>query len=270
VSNVEEGSLVIVDQQANNSKPPVSPAGQFIPGRFVTALGVAAIISLTAILLPKLLFTGKVVPLLTTQATELILSLGAIIILGKGRFADYGFRLPGPDHLSRSPLARWLPVSLGALALGAMATGAILISGVAGNPFLGQLTFPQIVLFVWIFSSIIEEVFTRGFLQGYLSTATTISVKLPFIRVGLPTLVSALFFAAIHLVLLLHGAGLATMVIILLFTFSLGLMAGHLRATTGSLIPAIGVHMLANIGGVIGGMVYAIITLMTGGTLPRM
>ena len=261
---------MVSDQLAINGGTSGPPARNFIPGRFMTALGVAIIIFLVAILLPKLLLTGKVVPLLTTQATELVLSLGAIMILGKGRFSDFGFRRPGPDHLSRSPLARWIPAGLGALALGASATGAVLISGAAGNPFIGQLTFPQIILFVWIFSSIIEEIFTRGFLQGYLSSATTVSVRLLFFRVDLPTLISALFFACMHLVLLLRGADVRTMVIILAFTFSLGLMAGHQRAKTGSLIPAIGVHMLANIGGVIGGMVYAIITIMTGGTLPQM
>ncbi len=261
---------MVSDTHTIDSGSSVPPTGKFMPGRFMTALGAAIIIFLVAILLPKLLLTGKIVPLLTTQAAELVLSLGAIMVLGKGRFSDFGFRRPGPDHLSWSALVRWAPVALAALALGAAATGAVLITGATGNPLVKQLTFPQIVLFVWIFSSIIEEIFTRGFLQGYLASATTASVRLLFFRVDLPTLVSALFFACMHLVLLLRGADLATMVIILSFTFSLGLMAGHQRARTGSLIPAIGVHMLANIGGVIGGIVYAIVTIMTGGTLPRM
>lgn len=266
---VKEGNHMVSDQHFIDSEPSVPPARNFIPGRFMTALCVAIIIFVIAILLPKLFLTGSVIPLLTTQATELILSLVAIAILGKGHFSDYGFRLPGPDHLSRSFLARWVPVSLGALALGALATAAVLISGTAGNPLVRELTFPQIILFVWIFSSIIEEIFTRGFLQGHLITATKASVRLLFFRVDLSTLISALFFACMHLVLLLRGAGLATMVIILLFTFSVGLMAGHQRVRTGSLIPAIGVHMLANIGGVISGIVYAIITIMTGGTMHR-
>ncbi len=66
----------------------------------------------------------------------------------------------------------------------------------------------------------------------------------------------------------MSGADLKTIIIILLFTFSLGLLAGHLRSRSGSLLPAIGVHMLANIGGVMGGIVYTVISIMTGGRAP--
>jgi len=260
---------MVSDQNFIGGESSVSPKRNFAPGRFMIALGVAIVIFLVAILLPKLFLAGKALPILITQATELILSLAAIGILGKGRFADYGFRLPAPDTLSRSLLARWVPVGLGALALGVMATASILICGVGGNPLVRGLTLPQIILFVWIFSSIIEEIFTRGFLQSHLMTAMSGSVKLLFFRVDLSALISALFFACMHLSLLLRGIGLTTMIIVLLFTFSVGLMAGHQRAKTGSLIPAIGVHMLANIGGVISGIVYVVIMIMTGGTLHR-
>lgn len=45
-------------------------------------------------------------------------------------------------------------------------------------------------------------------------------------------------------------------------------LAGHLRAKTGSLIPAIVVHMLANIGGMIGGIIFTLINFTITGKLP--
>jgi len=89
-----------------------------------------------------------------------------------------------------------------------------------------------------------------------------------FLRIGRAALISAAFFAAMHLVLLLSHTDAVTVVIILLFTFSVGLLAAHQRERTGSLVPAIGVHMLANVGGVFGGIVYAIIAMLSGGAVP--
>ncbi|MFH1699682.1 MAG: CPBP family intramembrane glutamic endopeptidase [Candidatus Zixiibacteriota bacterium] len=137
-----------------------------------------------------------------------------------------------------------------------------------GNPLVKSLTFLQIVLFVWIFSSIIGEVFTRGFLRGHLSVLSGKYFRLLFVRIELPVLISALFFACMHFVLLFAGVDATTMVVVFFFTLSIGLMAGHLRAKTGSLIPAIAVHILANIGGAIGGIIYTIVNYLITGKLP--
>ena len=93
-------------------------------------------------------------------------------------------------------------------------------------------------------------------------------MKLLFVRIELPVLISALFFACMHFTLLFAGVDATTMAVTFLFTFSIGLMAGYLRAKTGSLIPAIAVHMLANIGGMIGGIIYTLINYMITGKLP--
>ncbi|MCX6826909.1 MAG: CPBP family intramembrane metalloprotease, partial [candidate division Zixibacteria bacterium] len=162
----------------------------------------------------------------------------------------------------------WVLIGLIAMAIGGMATLAILISGAAGNPLVKQLTFPQIILFVWVLSSTIEEIFTRGFIQSNLAKGMDISKRVPFLRVDFPTFIGAAVFALMHLVLWLSGTDLKTMLITILFTFSLGLLAGHQRAKSGSLIPAIGVHMLANIGGLIGGIIYAVVTFLASGKLP--
>ncbi len=236
--------------------------------QIITALAVGAFIFLIAIILPKFFISDPIAKISTTQILELALSLLAILIFGKGRFAEYGFCLPKLNSGQYAGLIKWAIFGVAALILGALATVAVLITGAVGNPIVKQLTFPQIILFIWLLSSTIEEIFTRGFLQGHLARAIDAKKKIPFLRVDVPTFISALFFASLHLSLILSGADIKTVVIILLFTFSLGLLAGQLRSKSGSLIPAIGVHMLANIGGVVGGIVYSIISIMTGGKIP--
>ena len=126
------------------------------------------------------------------------------------------------------------------------------------------------MLFIWVFSSIIEEILTRGFIQGHLSPLNEVSVRVLLFRVSLPTLIGALFFGAMHIVLLLSGADILTTVIVVVFTFSLGLLAGHQRDKSGSLIPAIILHALANMGAVVGGIVFVLITIVTTGKLPEL
>ena len=106
----------------------------------------------------------------------------------------------------------------------------------------------QIVLSVWIYASICEETFVRGLLQGYLSTLGLQKV----FRVGkwllsVPVLLGAFFFGAMHVVLwpkmgpfALVPMSLATM---------LGVVTGYYREKSGSLLPAIVIHALFNIGG---------------------
>ncbi|HVP36875.1 MAG TPA: CPBP family intramembrane glutamic endopeptidase, partial [Terriglobales bacterium] len=233
--------------------------------QITTALSVAIGIFIIAILLPKLIFSSVLPLLMTTQGLELLLSLLAIIIFGKSKFSEYGFCQPKTSQQPAESRGRWIRISLIAPLLGMVATPLILGLGGNGNPLVKNLTFPQIVLFVWVFSSVIEEVFTRGFLQGHLSVLSGRYFRLLFFRVELPVMISALFFACMHFALLFRGIDAITMVVTFIFTFSIGLMAGYLRAKTGSLIPAIAVHMLANIGGMIGGVIYALINFIVTG-----
>ena len=237
--------------------------------RIVTTLLVGALIFVVSIVLPKLLVFKGVSSLLTTQGLELVLALLAIGVLGKGRFSDYGFRLPRIASFSLRVLAKWVLIALTAVGMGATATLAVSLSGGSGNPVVKQLSLPQIVLFVWVFSSIIEEILTRGFIQGHLSPLNEVSVGMLVFRVSVPTLAGALFFGAMHFVLLLSGADIPTTVIIVIFTFSLGLLAGHQRAKSGSLLPAIILHALANMGGILGGIVFVLIAIVTTGKLPE-
>ena len=225
--------------------------------RTLVAISVSIGIFVFGALMPKLLITDKLIGALTSQGLELSLSLLAIVILGKSKFSEYGFCLPSRGRYSESRI-RWGFISLAALPLGAGASLIMLGLGGSGNPMAKSLTLPQIILMVFIFSSIIEEIFTRGFLQSHLSVLSGRSIRLFLIRIELPVFISGLIFACMHFSLLLMGVDRITMTVIFFFTFFVGLIAGYIRQETGSLIPAILAHMLANLGGMIGGILYKI------------
>jgi hypothetical protein len=164
----------------------------------------------------------------------------------------------------------WLPAGLAALALGIVSTLTIAFSGAGGLPLTKQLSILQIIFYTWVVASICEEVFTRGLIQGHLAPYNDKNIKVPFGTINLPTLISALMFGSMHIVVAFSGADIATIIIIIFFTFFLGLIAGHVRARSQSLLPAIIIHFLGNFGGIVGGIIYAVLTFLITGHPPKM
>jgi membrane protease YdiL (CAAX protease family) len=107
----------------------------------------------------------------------------------------------------------------------------------------------QTVLRIWIVASIAEEVLTRGLIQGLLAPLSTTGFRIGAELVSVSILLAALAFAAMHFVLVRKMGAKAVPVIVL--AFLLGCVTGVYRQTTGSLIPAVIVHMLFNVGGTI-------------------
>lgn len=107
-----------------------------------------------------------------------------------------------------------------------------------------------IIIAIWIYASICEEIFTRGLLQTWLSPLAKYRIRM--LRkwpLSVPVLLSALFFGGMHIVLW-PKLGPATLVVIFLATI-LGLIAGYYREKTGSLLPAILIHAFFDIGGTV-------------------
>ncbi len=94
-----------------------------------------------------------------------------------------------------------------------------------------------------------EEIVFRGLIQTYLSSRITSSFSLLRFRISHAAMVSALLFSLARLLLLTKGAGAAQVTMIEISTFILGLAAGYFRETTGSLVPAVIIHMFFNIWG---------------------
>jgi len=201
-------------------------------------------------------------PSAIVEFSILLLSLIAIYFLSKGHISNYGFKKPRN--------VKWVRMIIIALALGAISTMTVVLSGSSGMPSIKNLTFPQIVLIVWLLASVAEEILTRGLIQSYLSTLSDIKVTWLFITFDIPTIISALFFSAMHIIVLFSGADISTVAIVMIYTFLVGLLAGYNRAQSQSLVPAIVLHASANIGGVVGGILITILTVLITGNPPSM
>jgi membrane protease YdiL (CAAX protease family) len=213
------------------------------PFRIAAALIVSAAVALVAgrasrfIPLPA---HGFLPPSFVTHTVMLALSLALMWTFSKGRLGLYGL---GRGTYRFSPrIFLWI------LPMAVLATmGAMASRGGGDDRTFGGLGILQHVVFVWIYASVAEEVLTRGLLQTLLSSGS--GTVPPGRRVSMPVIVSALFFGAMHLVLLDTMGAFAVVVIIM--SVVLGLVAGRYREATGSLIPAVIVHCLFNIGGIL-------------------
>lgn len=166
------------------------------------------------------------------------LSLVAMAAIAKGRFRLFGFTL-GRYKFRPSILLWALPMAI-IVTLGTIfqARGAAQHSFVNFTPL-------QAILYIWICSSICEEILVRGLLQTLLRDIEDVTPDPRWWTV--PTVISAVFFGAMHSVLVpLLGSGAIP---IILAATLLGFVCAHYRQATGSLLPAIIVHMLFNIGG---------------------
>jgi membrane protease YdiL (CAAX protease family) len=174
-----------------------------------------------------------------THSLMLVLSVGAMWFLSKGNLDHYGLTR-GTYTFSPRILLWVLPT--------AVLTIASSLASPAGQGTGGPSGFtkPQLIVFVWIYASISEELLTRGLLQTLLSGNSRGGIPR---RLSMPVVVSGLFFGAMHVVLV-KSMGTAALPVIVLAVF-LGLVAARYRERTGSLLPAIIVHALFNIGGML-------------------
>jgi len=210
-------------------------------------LGAVVAVALSAAIALLALWAGSAAPIpdgsffpssFVIHTVMLVLSIVLIRILSRGRPAVYG--LTRGTYRFRPTILLWaLPTAVLAV-LGSLAPG-----GGGGSGPAGGLARLQAVIFVWVYASICEEVLTRGLLQTLLSEGRGPRTR----RFGfsMPVVTSALFFGAMHIVLVRSMGAAAAPVIVMVVL--LGLLAGRLRETTGSLIPAIIVHALFNVGG---------------------
>jgi membrane protease YdiL (CAAX protease family) len=178
-----------------------------------------------------------------TQIVLFVLSLALIFIFGRGDPGAYGLR----GIMMRRLL---IPIGISvAVSLLLIVPGLVLIvrggSPGAAGPGMDLL---RLILTVWVLASICEEVFYRGLLQGFLDPLRVHGFTLFRRYLSLPVVVCALGFGLGHLILL--GRMGAPMVgFIVVNATVLGLLAGYFREATGSIVPAIAVHMTFNVVG---------------------
>jgi len=178
---------------------------------------------------------------LVTHLVMAGLAVAAMYLTSGGRWSEFGLGL-GSFHWSPMLLLWVLPTAILTIMQLAASRGRP-----SDDPHpLGPV---QTVLRIWVVASIAEEVPTRGLIQGLLAPLSATGFHVAGVLVSVSILLAALAFAAMHLVLVRKMGAKAVPVIVL--AFLLGCVTGVYRQTTGSLIPAVIVHMLFNVGGTI-------------------
>lgn len=181
-------------------------------------------------------------PAIVTETVFLASSLILAAWLSRGNLSSFGFT-KGEFHF-RPSILLWALAGTGSVVIMVM---VVRLTG-AAPPHDGPQSHLAVVLQVWIFASLCEEVFMRGLYQSWLSPLRDYKLRVSQnIHLAAPVLLSALFFGGMHAVLWPRIGPLA-----LLIMFSatiLGIIAGYYRDKTGSLAPAILIHALFNIGG---------------------
>jgi membrane protease YdiL (CAAX protease family) len=168
----------------------------------------------------------------------LVASLALMLLLSRGRPARFGLRLP----------ARFAVAPLVLLSCGIPAAAALLAALLPGEglTFTAGYSLPQLVTGVWIYASLAEETLTRGLILGFLAPLGRRGLRAGRLFLSAPVLVAAGFFAALHLGLFSLGVDAPTVLQVVILAFALGLVAGHYRERSGSLLPAFLAHTLAN------------------------
>ena len=225
---------------------------------FGLALGVCAAASLAAHRLPASVTTRY--PWSSQAVQQGLMTLVALVAMRASgrRLAEFGFRRPEP---ATGRFVLW------GLVLGMTSAGIMMGLGLTGmRARLATYGLPGMVLWIWLVSSVVEEIFVRGWFQSLVAGAAEDDPRGERARAAV--FWSAALFGTMHLFLLFGGVGIATVAVIVPSVTALGLVCATARARTGSLRPAIAAHVAFNVGGFVAGVIYGIAYRVTTGQLP--
>ena len=133
---------------------------------------------------------------------------------------------------------------------------AIVIKLVGGkleeHPLLSKMNPMQVLIFIFFYASIVEEILFRGFLLNSLKSLKTNGINIFKIKFSYSVIISALVFGLAHLVLINTSVGALFLLKVVLFATSLGMVAGYYQEKYDNTSYAIIVHMSGNFITVIG------------------
>lgn len=197
-----------------------------------------------ALVAPQWIPGAEARPWLPQALTKLIMLVEALVLM-------YASRRPLAEHGFRRGEGRARGLIAAGFFLGAATSAVVLLAGLTGvGAVMKGQTFLNVLLGVWLWSSITEEFFVRGWLQ----TAIARQGASPRAEVWL----SGAFFGAMHLSLLSAGVEPGSVAIIVTATFLLGLVCAALRQRTSSLAAPIVAHIAFNVGGMFGAIIATI------------
>lgn len=184
----------------------------------------------------------------------LVLSVFAIIILKK--HLSYSISMPKFKKVFK-------PFGLGVLVFILTFFAITVVTKVAGgelegHPVFSKMNALQIFIFVFLYASIAEEILFRGFLLNFLKPLNTKGITVFKRKISLPVILSAIAFGLAHLILIKSGVGIFFLLKIVLFTTSLGIVAGYYQEKYDNNAYAIIVHMGGNFIGVVGAILMSL------------
>ena len=205
--------------------------------------------------------SSSALPSLLSSTMLIVVSLALGACFGESRWKELGLVRPA---------GRWRRFVVVALVVGMVVSFSIKLSpGEGMGKALRGLSVP-VVLIIVIFGSLAEELFTRGWFQGFLEPHRDRLLHGAGLTMSVPVLASGLAFGAMHLTLVGKGVDAWTIGFILVFTTTVGLIAAKAREETGSLLPPVLIHLAGNAGGVLGGIVYVLMYAAVFGHVPKM
>ena len=177
-----------------------------------------------------------------THTTMLLLSIIAIFVF-KNK-VNYSISLPKFNQIIK-------PILFAVLVNIVINVSINIITKILGgtlevHPLLVKMTPMQVFVFVFIYASIAEELLFRGFLLNILKPLKNIGITILKRKISISVIISAVAFGLAHLVLIRTGVGVIFLIRILLFTTTLGLIAGYYQEKHDNNAFAIIVHMAGN------------------------
>ena len=120
----------------------------------------------------------------------------------------------------------------------------------SGNGFtpIANMSTLQIFLFIFLYASICEEFLFRGFTQNFFEPLKSFGIHISKnIFISLPVILSGILFGLAHLILLTSNTSGPMIFRVVIMTTMVGLVAGYFQEKHKSILPAIIIHMTANL-----------------------
>ena len=180
---------------------------------------------------------------------SLMLLLSIVAIYGFKKDVNYKFSLPKFKTILKPILFGLLATIIVSILMTILTK--ILGGEVEAHPLLLEMTPLQVFIFVFIYASIAEEILFRGFLMNILKPLKTKGIIIFKREISIPVIISAFAFGLAHLILIKTGVGIFFLIKVVIFTTTIGLIAGYYQEKYDNNVFAIVVHMSGNLMGFI-------------------
>ncbi|MDP8202981.1 MAG: CPBP family intramembrane metalloprotease [Candidatus Tenebribacter mawsonii] len=209
-------------------------------------------------LLPEIFQTDFYLKNISFKFLFVLFSIVTMLLIPTMKLSDFGLKLP--KRINYFKLI-WQTV---ALTLGGGIVYGLLFMGLLRNLFgdTNEMGFPdsgsflKIIIVVWLWSSICEEIFNRGLIQSLLN----IFKKYKFCKLTLSVWISGIIFGAMHFSVFKFSSSIFFVLFIVFNATTIGVLAAYYREKSESVYPAIMVHILGNVAGSLPLLIKAIFT----------